>query len=249
MDVESFVFDADGDLLLILTYPPHDLSSRLSQAFESNASSPAASVSSSSECSSGIQTPETIVEDTATLGYTTEQAKKLTTIRYAHMLVSSKAMMLASAVFRGMLQVNNFERGDTSRFRDKVKIPLPNDDPTAFIIILDLVHFHFGRVPKQVSLGVLTKLSILVEKYAFQRITSLSIGTWMTNLTVEAPSVIGDELREWLSIAWVFQLDDVFQSVTKVVELNSTRKMSLGKRIELPIPERVFGNYQNPRNS
>jgi hypothetical protein len=43
--------------------------------------------------------------------------------------------------------------------------PLPDDNPDALRILLEIVHFRNRQVPKKVSFAMLTHLSILVDKY------------------------------------------------------------------------------------
>ena len=40
-----------------------------------------------------------------------------------------------------------------------------NDDPDVLTVLLYLVHGQFRKVPREVDLGTLTNLAILVDKY------------------------------------------------------------------------------------
>jgi hypothetical protein len=57
------------------------------------------------------------------------------------MLVSSRHLMLASPVFKAMLQHSNFKEGQELHVNGKVEIPLPDDDPEAFKILLDIIQY------------------------------------------------------------------------------------------------------------
>jgi hypothetical protein len=55
------------------------------------------------------------------------------------MLVSSRHLMLVSPVFKAMLQHSNFKEGNELQTNGKVEVPLPDDDPDAFKILLDII--------------------------------------------------------------------------------------------------------------
>lgn len=57
------------------------------------------------------------------------------------MLVSSRHLMLASPVFKAMLQHSNFKEGDELHSTGSVEVPLPDDDPDAFKILLDIIQY------------------------------------------------------------------------------------------------------------
>lgn len=46
-----------------------------------------------------------------------------------------------------------------------MEIPLPDDDPVAFGILLRILHAQNNFVPREVDLPLLTGISILVDKY------------------------------------------------------------------------------------
>jgi len=45
------------------------------------------------------------------------------------------------------------------------EVPLPDDDPTAFQILLDIIHHRYRRVPKKLDLDTVAEIAILVDKY------------------------------------------------------------------------------------
>jgi hypothetical protein len=69
------------------------------------------------------------------------------------MLVSSKHMTLASPIFKAMLRTGTFSEGQELARRGKAEINLPEDDPTAFTILLNVIHGHGSRLPFIVDLG------------------------------------------------------------------------------------------------
>lgn len=80
------------------------------------------------------------------------------------LLVSSRHMILASRVLKAMLR-GPFIEGQTLRESGEFEIALSEDDTIAFIILMDIVHGRTSRVPRTVTLNLLTTLSLLVDKY------------------------------------------------------------------------------------
>lgn len=160
--------------------------------------------------------------------------------REIQMLVSSKHLMLASPVFKAMLQHSAFREGATLRTSGQVKVPLPDDDPAALKILLDIVHGRVRQVPREVNLKVMTDLSVLVDKYQMLEVVELYAEIWMSTLKYSVPIFFTADLLPWLSISWVFGLADQFKQVSRIAMRGSTELF--GAREEyLPIPQHVFG--------
>jgi hypothetical protein len=243
---DAHTFDRYGDLLLILSElsnpanPPKSTEERTStkggiatsvikgqvtavnQDGEDGISSTPAESVSSGHC---------VVNDTVT----------------TPMFVSSRHMMLVSLVFRTMLSGNFKERREPAS-DGKVQVPLPNEDPTSFAIVLDIVHSRNRRVPKHVDLELLTRISIIVDKYQMvEAVESFSDG-WIERLKKDMPTtygLFGDESKRkfhrWMPIAWVFNLQSEFKSVTQVVARATGAGLKNEIDSRLPIPSAVLG--------
>src|SRR3954466_2087820 len=81
------------------------------------------------------------------------------------MHVSSKHLTLASPVFHAMLKRSVFKEGIDLAAGGTVEIPLPDDNPAAFGILLWMIHGKFSQVQRKVDLKLLAKIAILVDKY------------------------------------------------------------------------------------
>ena len=78
-------------------------------------------------------------------------------------IVSSKAMCLASPVWRAMLDPQGPWAKQAS---DTYKLPLPDDDPNALLIILRIAHLQFSELPDVlVVYEDLLQLAVLCDKY------------------------------------------------------------------------------------
>lgn len=116
--------------------------------------------------------------------------------------VSSKAMCLASPVWRAMLDPS----GSWKEAQDGSHVILPEDDPDSLRIVLDIVHFQFHRIPDSLTYMQLLELSILCDKYDTARlILPWFQSHWKSSFSKYAQNH-GKECS--LLIAWVF-LDDV----------------------------------------
>jgi hypothetical protein len=96
------------------------------------------------------------------------------------MLVSSKHMILASSVFKAMLQGGRFKEGqELATSTDPIKIPLPDDDVDAFTTLAYITHGHRYKVPETIKASKLLKFAILVDKYQMHKMTSLLSKPWV----------------------------------------------------------------------
>lgn len=239
MAVELLTFDPDGDLLLLLTdslevEEPTESSDKEDTTIERTADENFLEHFTATRLSPVERSPTDMRP---------AEVEPTKSQREIHMLVSSKHLMLASPVFKAMLQHSTFKEGDTLQTSGQVKVPLPDDDPTALKILLDIVHGRVRQVPRQVNLKVMTDLSVLVDKYQMLEIVELYAEIWMSTLKSSVPIFFTADLLPWLSISWVFGLADQFKQVSRIAMRGSTELF--GAREEyLPIPQHVFGKSQ-----
>lgn len=237
MAVETLVFDPDGDLLLFLSDSMEDESS-----IEDNAPDEATAEQPANQLSLPDIFESTLLSNLE--GDPVEQYQQDTDMpkgkKEIHMLVSSKHLMLASPVFKAMLQHSNFKEGDTLRSSGQVKVPLPDDDPAALKILLDIVHGRVRQVPRQVGLKTMTELSILIDKYQMLEVVEIYVEIWMTTLKTSVPIFFTADLLSWLSISWVFGLADIFKQISRIAMRGSTELFGAHES-HLPIPQPVFG--------
>jgi hypothetical protein len=166
-----------------------------------------------------------------------------------YMRASSKYLMRASPVFKAMLKPN-FPEGATLLFTGKVEVPLPDDDPIAFSILMDIVHGKPG-VPRHVSLLLLTALSVLVDKYQLLKVVSKYSDQWVDALKRDIPQAITSDLFHWLSVSWVFRSSEEFNHLTRILERESDGldldTYSRELQEYLPIPEIITETIQRKR--
>jgi hypothetical protein len=226
--MELMTFDPDGDLLLLFPRRPEDRE--------------AAEVDPS-ECISNQSATEErrLVILKAPPRSDTVAAHKTDVCPVdIRMLVSSRHMMLASRVFKVMLS-NTFSEGLALRSTGQLELPLPDDDPVAFEILLNIIHGHPRSVPRQIDLLLFSRLAMMVDKYELQEVVAVFSDTWITQLQNTLPKSCTPDLPPWLFISWVYDKPSIFSHVTKILQLESTGRLEEDELASFPIPKSIIG--------
>ena len=247
--VEHLEFDPEGDLLLVLLrYPSEE------ESDEQEENAPSTDPMVVDQPQSDTQ-PQEANEDQSegSEDVTTESKNSASDVSKdtedessappseIEMLVSSRHLMLSSPVFKAMLQHSNFAEGKELQDSKKVTIPLPEDDPDAFAIILDIVHGRNRKVPKEVNLDLMGKLAVLVDKYQMLEVVEMFSDIWIDGLRVNLPKNFTADAVPWLGIAWVFKKEVEFRHLTSIIEQEGDSKLGKEFGEEVPVPELVIG--------
>lgn len=153
------------------------------------------------------------------------------------MQVSSKHLILASSVFKSMLQ-GHFVEGQTLRSTGSLDLPLPDDDPDAFTILLNVIHGRSSDVPQKVGLSLMIEIAILVDKYQLLEAVGLCSDRWIGPLESDFIPDDDEDMIAWLSIFWVFRNEYLFQFTTQML-LRGSR--GIVNADNLPIPQALVG--------
>jgi BTB/POZ domain len=81
------------------------------------------------------------------------------------MRVSSGHLILVSPVFKRLLK-GGFAECHTLTSAGTAEICLPDDNPEAMQILLNIIHGHTRKVPREIKFDTLTQISILIDKYS-----------------------------------------------------------------------------------
>ncbi|KAJ8071767.1 hypothetical protein OCU04_002082 [Sclerotinia nivalis] len=248
---ERVTIDPDGDLLLIL----NERKKCTKRNIAALAVVPIDDSGIGMEMGTDGEVPEvleTVEEDPYNAD--ADKEKKQKELKEIHMLVSSKHMVLVSPVFKAMLQWSNFKDGYAMKAHGKVEVPLPDDDPEAMRILVDIVHCHHKDVPRKVKLSLLTHLAILVDKYRLHEAVQIYSDMWISHAKKKFPSTMAEDGTEvclqWLCISWVFEKSRDFTAMTRIFQQESTQSLSemiSDSAWDIPVPSTVIDNIEQDR--
>jgi hypothetical protein len=157
-------------------------------------------------------------------------------------LASSRHMALASPVFRSMLDKNKFSEGRTLHAEGSVQISFPDDDPDAFLVLLNVIHGLTRAVDRHPDLNLLTELAILVDKYHCLQTVEVFAEIWIDNLLDDMglPVKYTEDVIPWVFISWVFESAEIFQDMTRIIQLECDETLDDDINERIPIPELVI---------
>ncbi|KAL8678196.1 MAG: hypothetical protein Q9224_007136, partial [Gallowayella concinna] len=111
--------------------------------------------------------------------------------------VSSKAMSLASPVWRAMLSPKS---GFKEASLDHEDIPFPEDSPQAVFIVFLICHMRFQDVPETLEFEQLVDVCAVCDKYDCVSLLRPWLSKWVEPWK---KSVTRSGFEEWAYIAWV----------------------------------------------
>lgn len=160
------------------------------------------------------------------------------------MRVSSRHLILASRVFRAMLE-GPWKEGNSSSgpFR---QISAEDWDAFALAIVLDSIHGRHHGMPIKIQLGLLARIATIVDYYQCREAMHFNYKAWAHYKAVLPWQHDATALQ--LYVSWVFHDHDVFQKVANSA-LRHGKGMSSLNTHDLPvggIRSRFFHN-SNPR--
>lgn len=168
-----------------------------------------------------------------------EAERELPSSKVVYLWVSSKHLILTSAIFKTMLSPDTFFEGRSLQHRGNVVIPL-EDDPNSLVILMNIIHGMTRKVPRTVTLDTLTMLAHLVSYYHLHEVVELFSDTWIANLKHKSfPTSYSPEVIPWLFISWVFKKGNEFEKLTCILEHESDGKLqedidSINKNFLIP---------------
>ncbi len=159
-----------------------------------------------------------------------------------HCVVSSRHMMLASQYFQTILS-GNFNEAIALRTQGHVTIPLLAD-LDAVIILLNIIHGASRKVPRQVSLDVLSKLAALVSSLGMLETVQFFSDTWIDNFQREGfPKSYNEDVLPLLFVFWVFDRPSEFKNMTRLAQWESDEKVDEDVG-DVLIPHSIIGKSE-----
>lgn len=142
-------------------------------------------------------------------------------VEKVQMRASSKHLILASPIFRISLGSDTYSEGRILQIEGNFVLPLPDEDPDAMVILLNIIHGLSKKVPRRVDLKMLSKLAVVVNYRKMQEAVELWSDTWIENLKRDKSlpnSYMPERRLPWLFIFWVFRKDKDFRNLSQRFE-------------------------------
>ncbi|TEY40977.1 hypothetical protein BOTCAL_0410g00070 [Botryotinia calthae] len=249
MTGDTLIIDADGDLILL--FNPEECSSSQADDVWTDADSLEDDFKIIDESSGGVCDILIKTKDIAPTNISVENPSELNytswvELKQVRMLVSSKHMSVASPVFKYILKAGSLE-GIELKKTGKVELSLHDDDSKGWNILLNIIHGDFRSVPLDISLSMFTQIALLCHKYQMHEVAYVFTPAWKISAGHE--SVSGEDIPRWIFIAWVFNMADVLEEITKGLALNYTGYgiQKLLNITSLPIPQLIIDELESSR--
>ncbi|KAF4447872.1 hypothetical protein F53441_8622 [Fusarium austroafricanum] len=161
--------------------------------------------------------------------------------------VSSRHLILASPVFRKMLEGPWSENASSSPPSEARQIFTTGWDAKALAIVLDVIHSRCQEVPKEINVPLLTRIATIVDYYQCHESLQFVSDVWL-NLP---DSVVRDPEPNWvddlmiLYSGWVFCHEGISSNKMKVVLRHSPGRSQFDLK-DLPLAG-LLGRLNNPR--
>lgn len=227
--------DPNGDVTLVVSPPVHlPLYKRNPDPFGTNIKSPF-SFAEPPAREPATSIGQTVSSTPAVSSTPTESEPPKTRFR-----VSSKQLMLASAYFEKML-TPRWREGQVLGADGSIEVNIPETDPYALLIILDIIHCRGARVPRIVDFDKLIDLAVLTDYFQCHEALEPYPSIWLESLKGKVPSVHSNIIVKWIFVSWVFNYDAIFSRVTRTAQRQALCDIAL---LELPIPQSIYCEWQ-----
>ncbi|PVI07909.1 hypothetical protein DM02DRAFT_608519 [Periconia macrospinosa] len=166
-------------------------------------------------------------------------------IRY---LVSSRHLALASGYFKSSLSQEGWMEGVRNEADGMYHLTTTDWDPDALLILLNILHLHNRKVPRELTLEMLAKMAVLIDYYRCAEATEVFTAMWIekTAESETVPSEYNRDLVLWMCVAWVFKIPSTFETTTSIVIAQNN--MPTVQSMDLPIPNSVLEAIENERH-
>ncbi|KAI9761502.1 MAG: hypothetical protein M4579_001012 [Chaenotheca gracillima] len=191
MDTEQYTIDSEGDLFLLFQAAKH--------------------LTLGEEGLKNVQEEE--VPNPNIVAALDDEPPPESTLKNIVVRVSSKHVRLASPFFSTLLN-GSFKEGRSLRRDGKAEVSLLEDDAAAFLIILNVIHGRLKRVPRHVSLQMLTQIAIIADKYALEEALQFVSASWINDSGLAESTFFPEDSKAAVCISWVFKNEEAFKRAT-----------------------------------
>jgi hypothetical protein len=121
-----------------------------------------------------------------------------------------------------------------------VHIPLPGDNPEAFLIVMATIYQRHDKVPATLDSMTLAHIATIVDKYEFHQAVRKQVLKWIDELESDIPSTFNDNMILWLWISWVFRLRSLFRKLTAISQREARGPISTPVIDDVCLPQRLI---------
>jgi hypothetical protein len=154
-----------------------------------------------------------------------------------HLRVSSKVLALASPVFAAMFGPQFLEGSILAQSKAPITVPLPEDNPDAVTLLVNILHLRTNEVPTNPSLKTLEEFAVLCDKYDCSRAIRPWSMLWLQAYESHAGEKDYDVL---LVIAYALDLPQSFHKISRGIIIKRQGPLTNFPPAEL-LPEAVLG--------
>lgn len=95
---------------------------------------------------------------------------------------------------------------------------IPDTDPEAFGIVLNLMHCRTTMVPREVELPLLTGIAVVVDYLDCREALGLYPESWVNKSRNSVPGIFCADATNWGFISYVFGDANIFSSTTQLAQ-------------------------------
>jgi hypothetical protein len=165
-------------------------------------------------------------------------------VKEVRLRVSSHKLISSSRYFKAMLEGSGFREAQELKEHGFVEIDLPGaeDEPKAMMIILGILYGESANVPSEIDLLLLNEIAVLADKYEWHTLAEPWATTWFNSLMDYRglPDGTAAEALTWLWIAWVFGIEEHFETISGNIIRNATQSFSLTDE-NIRLPSKILG--------
>ena len=158
-----------------------------------------------------------------------------------YLLVSSKALSLASKVFARMFKSGFKEGLSNATTAGMVKVSLPEDNAEAMVILCRVIHWQVDEIPRRITPTCLESLVVICDKYDCAKALSPHGAIWL-QAAFEYPTGSGD-IEKYLFAAYVLDVPEMFSGITWEIIVDHTGPLLYLKGLNDHglIPDNILG--------
>ncbi|KAL2851243.1 hypothetical protein BJX68DRAFT_266150 [Aspergillus pseudodeflectus] len=141
-----------------------------------------------------------------------EDGDMIITISQSSFLVSSKAISLASPVFRTKFKKSRQQESASSGRLHKFS--LPEEDREAFVIFCNIAHHRIEALPKNVDIAGLYEITLFIQKYRCASAMAERCSGWIQHASKGAPP---EDLWDLLLLAYLLDSQKYVSRISRML--------------------------------